>query len=227
MKKAKKILIGTIAMAILFTVFGANTVMAVEDSSIEINDDTFQTKIQANNRVMFTFRQRTRLVFDSTVDIDVDINCDAVRIGVKNFEIEVDCDQDLKMNMTCTEEQAELGLLMGNRYLIRQRNRFLYQEGFCISIECNNSLQVQAKLKIQANNQNRLATWAYYDENSEDWVTVPTTIEDGYLVANTDHFSYWTVLIPESNTTLLITIGLVGAIGIISVISGVTLRRRK
>ena len=35
------------------------------------------------------------------------------------------------MNMTCTEEQAELGLLKGKTYQIRNRNRFQYQEGFC------------------------------------------------------------------------------------------------
>ncbi|MFW9781302.1 MAG: hypothetical protein ACFFFB_03360 [Candidatus Heimdallarchaeota archaeon] len=227
MKKLNKILMGTIAILVLFTVFGTNTVMAVEDSSIEISGDMVQTRIQANNRVLFTFRQRTRLLLDSTVNIDVNIGCEALRIGVKNFEMEIDCNQDLAMNMTCTEEQAELGLLMGNRYTVRNRNRFLYQEGFCVSIQCNNSLQIQAKLKIQANNQNRLGAWAYYDENSEDWVTVPTTLEDGYLVANTDHFSYWTILIPESNTALIITVSLVGAVGIVSVISVIILRRRK
>ena len=143
MKKVNKILMGTIAILVLFTVFGTNTVMAVEDSSIEISSDTVQTRVQANYRVLFTFRQRTRLVFDTTVNIDVNIDCDALSIGLKNFEIEIDCSQDLAMNMTCTEEQAELGLLLGNRYTIRNRNRFLYQEGFCTSIQCNNSLQIQ------------------------------------------------------------------------------------
>ncbi|MFX1345312.1 MAG: hypothetical protein ACFFBC_11100 [Promethearchaeota archaeon] len=226
MKKINKILIGSFALVILFTVLSANTVLATENS-IDINDDTYQTRIQANNRVMFQFRERTRLTFNSTVNIDVDINCDALRIGVKSFEIEVDCDQDLQMNMTCTEEQAELGLLMGNRYTVRNRHRFLYQEGFCVSIQCNNSGEIQAKLKIEANNQNRIGTWAYYDETSEDWISVPTTLEDGYLVTETDHFSYWTVLIPETENNMLIYLGLISIVGIIAVISVIFLRRRK
>jgi hypothetical protein len=226
MKKINKILIGSFALVILFTILSTNTVLAAE-TSIDVNDDTYQTRIQANNRVMFTFRQRTRLTFDTNVNIDVDINCDSLRIGIKSFEIEVDCNQDLQMNMTCTEEQAELGLLMGNRYTVRNRHRYLYQEGFCVSIQCNNSGEVQAKLKIQANNQNRNGNWAYYDEDSEEWVTVPTTIEDGYLVTETDHFSYWTVLIPESENNILLYIGLISFVGIIAVISVIFLRRRK
>ena len=226
MKKISKILIGSFALMILFTVLSANTVLATE-SSIDINDDTYQTRIQANNRVMFQFRERTRLTFNSTVNIDVNINCDSLRIGVKSFEIEVECEQDLQMNMTCTEEQAELGLLMGNRYTVRNRHRFLYQEGFCVSIQCNNSGEIQAKLKIEANHQNRIGTWAYYDETSEEWISVPTTIEDGYLVTETDHFSYWTVLIPEAENNLLIYLGLISIVGILAVISVIFLRRRK
>ncbi|MFX0083376.1 MAG: hypothetical protein ACFE94_16645 [Candidatus Hodarchaeota archaeon] len=226
MKKINKILIGTFALAILFTILSTSTVLAAE-ASIDINDDTYQTRIQANNRVMFTFRQRTRLTFDTNVNIDVDINCDSLRIGIKSFEIEIDCNQDLQMNMTCTEEQAELGLLMGNRYTVRNRHRYQYQEGFCFLLQCNNSGEIQAKLKIQANNQNHNGNWAYYDENSEEWVTVPTTIEDGYLVTETDHFSYWTVLIPESENNILIYIGLISAVGIIAVVSFIILRKRK
>ena len=60
------------------------------------------------------------------------------------------------------------------------------------------------------------------------WVSVPTTVEDGYLVAETDHFSYWTVLIPESgDNSMLIYIGLIGVVGIIAVISVIFLQRRK
>lgn len=226
MKKINKILIGSFALAILFTILSTNTVLAAE-TPIEINDDTYQTRIEANNRVMLRFRNRTRITFDSTVNIDVDINCDSLRIGVKSFEIEVDCDQDLQMTMTCTEEQAELGLLMGNRSTVRNRHRYLYQEGFCVSLQCNNPGEVQTKLKIEANNQNRVGTWAYYDEASEEWVSVPTTVEDGYLVAETDHFSYWTVLIPESENNMLIYIGLISIVGIIAVISVIFLQRRK
>ena len=226
MKKFNKILVGIFAFTMFFTLFSVNNVMAVEDTSIPVTGDTIQTQIQANNRTMFTFRSRTRLRFTSTVDIDVNINCDALRIGVKDFEIEIAGEQNLQMNMTCTEEQAELGLLNGNTYQIRNRNRYRYQEGFCLLIECNSS-QIQAKLKIQATNENRLSSWAYYDEASEEWVAVPTTIEDGYLVAETDHFSYWTVLLPETENNLMIYIGILSVIGILAVVSVIFLKKRK
>jgi len=227
MKKTSKILIGTFSLLLLFGIFGVNTALAVGETSVEISGDHVETLVQANNKVMFTFRQRTKLALNSTVSIDVNINCDALRIGVKQFEMEIDCDQDLQMNMTCTEEQVQLGLLKGNTYQIRNRNRYHYEEGFCLSIQCNYSNQVQAKLKIQANNQNRFGTWAYYDEGSEEWVSVPTNVEDGYLVAETDHFSYWTVLLPESENNIMLYIGIVSIISIIAAISVIYLRKRK
>ncbi|MHA1933556.1 MAG: hypothetical protein ACW96X_13510 [Promethearchaeota archaeon] len=227
MKKINKILVGLFAFSMLFTLFSTNYVMATGESTVEISGDAVQTQIQANNQVTFTFRQRTQLRFNSTVDIDVNINCDALRIGVKTFEIEIECDQDMQMNMTCTEEQAELGLLKGNTYQIRNQNRYRYQEGFCLLIQCNYTNQFQAKLKIQATNENRLSSWAYYDETSEDWIAVPTTVEEGYLIAETDHFSYWTVLSLEPEDNFMIYIGLIGLIGIIAIISVVYLKKRK
>ena len=100
---------------------------------------------------------------------------------------------------------------------------------------CNceeSSCFTQAKLQIRQTNQNRFGKWAYYNENSEEWVTVTTTIEDGYLTTNTDHFSTWTVLVPitvnSGNTTLII--GSTVSIAIISVIMGIyiiSFRKRK
>ena len=193
MKKTSKILLGTFVIALLFAVASTNSVVAAGETPVEVNGDTIQTQIQANNQVMFTFRQRTRLRFNSTADIDLNIQCDALRIGEKDFAIEIDCDQNMQMNMTCTEEQAELGLLKGNRVITRTRNRYTYREGFCISIGCNCS-EIQARLRIKASIHNRNGVWAYYQ--GAKWNPVPTTTEDGYLTAEVDHFSTWTIIIP-------------------------------
>jgi len=226
MKKSNKILIGIFTFAMFFSLFNVNEVLAVEDSSIPVVGDTIQTQIEAHDRTMFTFRSRTRIRFNASVDIDVNINCDALRIGVKEFEIEINAEQNLQMNMTCTEEQAELGLLNGNTYQTRSRNRYQYQEGFCLLIECDSD-QIQVKLKIQATNENHLSSWAYYDEASEEWVAVPTTVEDGYLMAETDHFSYWTVLLPEAENNFMIYIGIISVIGILAIVSVIYLKKRK
>ncbi|MFX0134348.1 MAG: hypothetical protein ACFFDN_11980 [Candidatus Hodarchaeota archaeon] len=225
MKKISKILLGIFTFSILFSIFNVHSVLAVGETNINVNGDTIQTKIEANNRVMFTFRQRTRLTWNSTVDIDVNIDCEALQIGEKYFEIEIEGERNLTMNMICTEEQIQLGLIKGYTYRIRERHRFQYQEGFCAYIQCNDSCQ--AKLKIQANIQNHNGNWAYYDETSEEWVTVPTTIENGNLVAETDHFSYWTILIPEADNTLLIVVSIGGIIGVIVIVSMVYLKNRK
>ncbi|MHA2325160.1 MAG: hypothetical protein ACXACB_07160, partial [Promethearchaeota archaeon] len=219
MKKINKILMGILALSILTTFLNLNTALAVEEPTIPVISNTHQHRVQANNSIMFCFQNRTRIRFNSTVNIDVNINCDAFKIGIKDFELEIDHHHDLQMNMTCTEEQSELGLLKGNRYKIRNQNRVQYQEGFCISIECNCSCEMQAKLKIKATNQNRAGMWAYYDENSDSWVAVHTELENGYLVSETDHFSYWTVLIPDSDENIPIYVG----IGILSFIGSITL----
>ena len=232
MKKINKVLVGLFALSMLFTLFSANNVLAAGGSPVEISGDTVQTQIHANNRTAITFRNRTQLRINSSVDIDVNINCEALRIGVKSFEIEIECDQNLQMNMTCTEEQAELGLLKGNTFQIRNRNRsrYRFQEGFCLLIQCNYSNQFQAKLKMQVTNENHLSSWAYYDEISEEWVAVPTTIEDGYLITETDHFSYWTILSPEleDNTMIMVVvIGLISVVAIVAIVSVIFLKKRK
>lgn len=226
MKKFSKITLGAFAFLMLFSVFGATNVLAATPTVInDYNEHVYNYQIEAHNEVMFRFMLQTRLTIISDVDLEVNIDCDASAIGVKDFVLEVNGSGPLLMNMTCTEEQMELGLLNGHTYQIRNRNRYLYQEGFCIQINCNGTCD--AKLKIQTNNQNRVGQWAYYDEVSEEWVTVPTTIEDGYLVAETDHFSYWTVLIPQPDNTILIIVSIGGILGIIAVASVLIFRKRK
>ena len=225
MRKISKITIGAFAFLMLFSIFGVTNVLAATPTEVMVNDEhLYNYRIEAHHEVMFRFAMQTRMTFRTNVELEVNINCDASEIGLKYFVLEVNGSGPLLMNMTCTEEQKELGLMKGHTYQIRNRHRYLYEEGFCIQINCNGTCD--AKLKIQANNRNRNGQWAYYNENSE-WETVPTTIEDGYLVAETDHFSYWTVLIPQTDNAIIIAVSIGGIIGIIAVISVFSYRRRK
>ena len=231
MRKKSKIVIGVFVFLTLFSLINVSNSVAAAPPDTEIPGDTVQTKLQAHTRVTYAFRNRTRFTFNCSRDVDLNIACDALRIGNKDFQIEVESDHDLQMNMTCTEEQTQLGLMKGNAYQVRNRNRYQYQEGFCISIECNQS-QIQAKLKILATEQNRDGTWAYYGEENEEWVSVPTALQNGYLVAETNHFSVWTILIPEAEAEDSITgYGLIGAIfagvAVIALVSTIMLKRRK
>ena len=76
-------------------------------------------------------------------------------------------------------------------------------------------------MRIRATEQNREGTWAYYNGSNGEWESVETRVQDGYLVAETDHFSTWTVLIPESQPTIdpLLIVGIVvGVVAVIGVI---------
>lgn len=226
MRKFSKITLGAFAFLMLFSIFGVTSVLAappIED--VLNNEHVYNYQIQANNEVMFRFLMQTRITVMTNVDLEVNIDCDASEIGVKDFVLEVNGSGSLLMNMTCTEEQVQLGLMKGYTYQIRNRNRYLYEEGFCIQLKCNGTCDAQ--LKIEANNRNQNGQWARYNENSEEWELVPTTVEDGYLVAETSEFSYWTVLIPQPDNTILIVASIGGVIGIIAVVSVLSIRKRK
>jgi hypothetical protein len=227
MKLSNKVILGSFLLLVLFATFSFNLVAAQGGTPMNVDDaDTYQGRLNAFTQYNFRFRLRTQLRINSTTDIDVNIECDALNIGDKEFELEVDAPHDLQMNMTCTEEQAELGLLNGNSYQIRNRNRYRYEEGFCLQIDCNCTEPLYAKLKIKATNQNQVGAWAYYDETTGEWVSVPTTIEDGFLVAETTHFSIWTILIPDYTLVIGISIG-VGVAVLITVVSIIYIRKRK
>lgn len=227
MKKMNKVLLSAFTLIMLFSIISSSMVVAVgpPDLVIPVAGDTHTAPLEANVRTTFQFRARTNLTFQANVNMNLNLQCEAMRIGEKDFIIEIEAENDLEMNMTCTEEQAELGLLKGNTYQIRNRNRLRYQEGFCVSIECNGTC-TQARLRIRATNQNRLGTFAYYDEGEGQWVSVPTTVEDGYLTAETDHFSTWTILIPDY-TVLIIGISIGAVVAVVAIVLVIYFKRRK
>ena len=79
---------------------------------------------------------------------------------------------------------------------------------------------LKARLRIRETTQNQLSQWAYYDEANEEWVTVPTINEDGYLTTETNTLATWTLLVPEEMASVIISttvIASVSALGIIIV----------
>ena len=228
MKKLSKILLGTFFLMILFSTITSFNVVAIADPDqvIEVPTDSHQAQVQANIATMFRFRQRTQLRVMANVNLDLNLECEALRIGVKDFALEIEGNGDLQMNMTCTEEQVQLGLLKGNTYQIRNRNRYQYQEGFCIDIECNGTF-TRARLRIRATNENQAGQFAYYNEATGEWVSVPTTVDDGYLTAEVSHFSTWTILLPD-NTMLIVGFTVGGGVAALIIIASVFyIKKRK
>ncbi len=229
MKKLSKILLGTFFLMILFSTITSFNVVAVgdPDETVVVDFDTHQEHIQANTMTMFKVRNRTRLRVEANVNLDLNLDCDALRIGDKDFAVEIQGTGDLQMTMTCTEEQAESGALLGNTHQIRTRNRnqVHYEEGFVVSLDCNGTF-TQARLSISATDDNRMGEWAYYDEATEEWVSVPTTVVDGYLTAEVTHFSTWTILMPDY-TLAIVGFSIAGGVAVIVVASVFYIKKRK
>ena len=228
MKKLSKILLGAFFLTILFSTVTSFNVVAIDDPEdpVDVPGDSIQTQVEANTPVTFRFRNRTRLRVSADVKLNLNLDCDALRIGVKDFAVEIEGTGDLQMTMTCTEEQLQLGLVKGNMYQTRNRNRHLYQEGFVVSIDCDGAFD-RARLRLRTNDENRLGQWAYYDEATEEWVSVPTTVEDGYLTAEVSHFSTWTILLPDY-APLIVGLSIGGGVAALIIIASVFyIKKRK
>jgi hypothetical protein len=231
MKILNKTVLGLILLSMLISVisvYNTQTVLgAKDDEKVNIDDgDRIQTQIKSEDRVRFRFREQTRLTLECNERCNVSIDCDAKRIGDKDFEIEIETDDPMNLTMRAREERNTLGLRYGNTFEVRNRNRVRYQEGFVVDIESSED-DIEAKLRIEENEQNRGGSWAYYDEKNEEWVTVETTSNNGYLECETDHFSTWTILVPEISTTMYIIIASgIGAVILVAVVF-IYLRRRK
>jgi hypothetical protein len=213
---------------LLLMVFSSVSLFVAADGGTPVevpNADTYQGQLQANMQYEFQFRQRTRLRINASVNIDMDISCDALAIGDKTFELEIEAENDLTMHMVCKRDMDQLGLMDGYTYQIRNRHQHRYIEKFAVSMEVNGTF-IKARLRIQATNQNRDGTWAYYDEVSEEWVPVQTHLRDGYLETETDHFSTWTILVPD---TTMISVGIVisGIIGAVAIVGLIVYYKRK
>ncbi len=148
-KNLSKVLLSAFTLLIVFSLMSSSNVTAVEtpDQTIDVQGDTIQTQLQINVRTMFCFRERTRLTICANIGLELDINCEALIIGEKDVIIEVEGDSDLKMTMTCTREEAQLGLMNGSLNRARNRNSYRYLEGFCIVMECTPNYNSECKCK--------------------------------------------------------------------------------
>lgn len=82
-----------------------------------------------------------------------------------------------------------------------------------------NGAFLKARLRIRETNKNRRGQWAYYDNENEEWVTVPTTIQDGYLTAEANVLSTWTLLIPEETTSAILGTVAIASVSVIGILA--------
>ncbi|MBN2154626.1 MAG: hypothetical protein JW776_01095 [Candidatus Lokiarchaeota archaeon] len=198
--------------------------MVAAQGDVEVGQNTYQIKQQAGEEYTYRFRMRTRLRINSSAPVDLNMDVDALNIGEHTFSIRVlNATQEIEMNMTCKQNTYELGIQNGSTFRYQERNQV--RSGFAIQIQTN--MTVKARIGFEmTQGEARRANWAYFDEGTEEWVAVESSYEDGELVAETEHFSVWTIA--ESN---IISAGIWAVIGVgivaVTALAVILIRKKK
>jgi hypothetical protein len=128
------------------------------------------------------------------------------------------------MNMWLVRDQDRLGIQNGST--IRNQNRHQVRNNFAAQIQVNLTSAFQARIGMEMTRGDALrASWAYFAEDTQEWVEVDSSYEDGMLVAETDHFSVWTIVESPSLTLLWVGIG----VGIVAIgaIAAILIRKKR
>ena len=229
MIKINKILFGLFVFSTLISGFLVYNVpdaaAAQEKEKVEVYGDEIQTQLRARHEIRYRFGDTKITVYSERAG-NLSIDCEEKKIGDKDFEIELETDKDCNLTIECKEEEAQKGLELGDTVRVRNRVRHRYQEGFVAKVECTEDCE--AKLRIEETEENRGGTWAYYDKDDKEWRPVETKSVNGYLECETDHFSTWTILVPEIDYTFIFFIGIgIGAAVLIGVAFFIIRRKRK
>jgi hypothetical protein len=150
------------------------------------------------------------LYADPNGDCQCQANCTCINNGV------CDCQCDCLKNCTCDNLNCDCQCKC-------DPNCDCICDGSC------DQAFLKARLRIKVTNQNRLGEWAYYDHAQNEWLTLPTTIEDGYLTVETTELSSFTIFVPQEtngNSFLGIPISVV-SISMIAIIAVIYVRKRK
>ncbi|MFX0098845.1 MAG: hypothetical protein ACFFCS_04640 [Candidatus Hodarchaeota archaeon] len=209
--KSKTLILGFSILSVML--FSFASAAAITPQVVDVGMDNTSGGLGAGETNTWRFRMRTMITLQTQSALQFNMSVDAMNIGEKDVTIEFNSAEDAEMNMTCVEEQAELGLLNGQTIQTRNRNRLNFNYGFMANLTVNVT-NFSAKLKAKVNDANTYV-WAYYDENQQDWVTVPTSMINGEAIALVDHFSAWALLtVPFDPTATIITVSILGLLGV-------------
>lgn len=196
--QTKKLLASAFLCFMVLTVYSAIDTIAVGPVSEDVNQNTYNGNMNAGEEKQLRFRNRFQLQLKANCSIEMDIEADVDAIGDREFSFELNTTSGQKLSLKFQANNSEMNMGENSQIQTRSQNRFRYQEKFMFNASLNQSGEaLKAKLMLKTQNQN--AKWAYYDEAASEWVEVETSYQDGYLVAETDHFSVWAVLTPETS----------------------------
>lgn len=182
----------------------------------EVDSYKTQAQLKAGEPQTFRFRQRTQLSFNCNVQCEVNLEVDAPSIGDGEFAMQIEgATTPLKLELKANASDDDVGMKKGNQVQAKNQNRYRYQYSFMFNASANATF-TRARLYYNVGEDTQ-AKWAYYNETSKEWETLPTTVENGYAVAETTHFSVYTILTPDTEGdigTPAMWIGFVGGIGL-------------
>ena len=173
-----------------------------------INQNQYEGSIAGNETSQFTFRNRFQFRISTNASLNLDMDVDVDSVGDREFELEIQTQEQAELTIRINGSEESLGLVNGSQIQVRNGSQYRYQERFRLNISCNGT--VQANLSVNTNDPQ--AQWAYYDEAEAQWVTVPSSYQNGVLTAETNHFSVWTILTTEEDSIPSYTL-----IGLVSV----------
>ena len=216
------LVLGTILLGTIATL-SASLVVAQGGSEIQTGDQ-WQGQQDGNGEQYYRFQMQTRIRVNASHNIrNLSMNCDGLGIGDRTFSIDVETEQEFNMSMNCVRDQDQLGIQNGST--IRNQHRHQVRNNFAVQIECSEE-NLHARLGMEMTRGDALrASWAYFDEDTDEWVEVESSYEDGMLVAETDHFSVWTIVEGGSLTGLWIGIG-VGVVAI-AALAAILIRKKR
>lgn len=198
------LVLGMVMFGVIAT-FSATFTVAQGD--VEINSNMLATQLQAGEEATYRFRERTRIRINSSAPVDVNVDCDAMNVGEYMFAIQLqNALQNIELSMTCRQDGQSLGAAGAQ---VQAKNQFQVRNGFAMQIQTNYTVQARIGLEMTRGEAIR-ASWAYYEDTTDEWVPVQSSYRDGMLVADVDHFSIWTI-VEGSTTWIWVSVGVGGA----------------
>jgi len=191
-------------MTVLVVTMGLSSVVAAPlpgPNDVPVDAVRKMDTVAGNETNRYTFRNRFQFQLRVNQTTDVDIDADDSGLADREFELDLNTSEPVGVEMTIRTENSDIGLTNGSMVQNRNQNQYRYQEQFMINVTLNGTCDVQARLAVNSEDSN--ATWAYYDEDTEEFVPVASSYENGMVVAYTNHFSTWTLLTYDDDDTTI------------------------
>jgi len=160
-----------------------------------VGGNRYQGSIAGNETNQFRFQNNFQFQLRTNQSAQIDCDVDTANVQNRNFTMSLNTTQQIRLEMQIRASNNDLNATDGAQVRAQNQARFRFQERFMVNMSVNCTEGLHARLEITT--QSEECTWAYYDEESEEFVPVDSEYEDGILSTETDHFSIWIVLTPE------------------------------